>query len=104
MTEAINNLANNSSLAQAAYAELDNVILLEDYIEALTSSDGQPMTLEQATAFANRYDVVDQRTNSLSGFSGTLFFDNVESKYVMAMRGSEFEATLDVFPDLFFSD
>lgn len=54
---------------------------------ALQLIDGG-MSKTQAIDFANEYKVIDQYTDSESGFSGTVFEDT-SGKVFMAIRGTE---------------
>ena len=104
MESLISKYSSYSTLAQAAYADLEKSMTNIEYTDALTNTDAQEMTGEQAIAFVSRYEVKDSKPNTPSGFSGALFYDTVENKYVMALRGTEFELSPDVFPDLFLTD
>jgi Ca2+-binding RTX toxin-like protein len=50
--------------------------------------EGNRMSKTQAIAFANNYKVIDQYTDSRSGFSGTVFQDQSDQVYI-AIRGTE---------------
>jgi len=58
-------------------------------------NEGNGMSLSQAITFANQYTVIDQYTDSLCGFSGTVFQD-ASGQIFMAMRGTE---PLSIFKD-----
>ena len=79
-----------AQLSMAAYAVglLPGMYRAADYpayVEALIDAG---MSQRQAEEFANTYSVIDQYTDPLSGFSGTVFADEAGNKYV-AIRGSE---------------
>ena len=89
----INDYFIQAQLSQAAYAEGfiqgmsggGDVGAPSNYAKLLIAGG---MSEVQAIAFANQYTVVDQYTDPLSGFSGTLFQDASGKKY-LAMRGTE---------------
>lgn len=58
-----------------------------DYAAALMN-DGDGMFETQAIAFANKYTVVDQYTDPVSGFSATVFQD-VSGQQCLAIRGTQ---------------
>jgi hypothetical protein len=67
----------------------------EDLIKALKAGNGHAskFTDTQAKAFADPADgwtVLDQRANTATGFSGTLFKNNKTGELVMSMRSTEF--------------
>ena len=76
-----------AQLSQAAYASgLTPRITGIAYTDAL---QGGGMSAEQAKAFANQYNtVIDQYTEPVSGFSGTVFQDVSGSQY-LAIRGTQ---------------
>jgi Ca2+-binding RTX toxin-like protein len=66
-----------------------------DLKQALTDGNGHAsrFTETQATAFADQTDgwtVLDQRANTSTGFSGTLFKNNKTGELVMSFRSTEF--------------
>jgi len=87
----INDYFEQSQLSLAAYA-LDLTGGMSGsspdsatYIAALKVAG---LTQTQAESFANQYKVIDQSTDPVSGFSGTVFKD-ASGKIFMAMRGTE---------------
>lgn len=67
----------------------------QSYIDALTlgNKHASRFTETQATAFAdsvNGWKVLDQRANTATGFSGTLFKNNKTGELVMSFRSTEF--------------
>ncbi len=65
------------------------------YIEALKAGNNRSLlfTETQATAFADPdkgWTVLDQRANTTTGFSGTLFKNNQTGELVLSFRSSEF--------------
>lgn len=97
-----------AQMAEAAYSELvDRVIDADDLAKKLTAGDGFSVT--QATAFSNRWAVADFQANTTSGFSATLYQrldkdGNKTGEYSLAIRGTEFEFSPDVIPDLVWAD
>ena len=87
----IANYFEQAQLSMAAYAL--NLLpgmsgrLDAGYIAALTGPTAG-MSDAQAKDFADTYTVVDQFTDSLTGFSGTVFADSSGNKY-FAIRGTE---------------
>jgi len=61
----------------------------EAYPGYVTKLIDAKMDQVQAIAFANKYTVIDQYTDPVSGFSGTLFQDVSGKKKYLAMRGTE---------------
>lgn len=59
-----------------------------DYPTYVTALKNAGMSPSQAIEFANTYSVVDQFTDTLTGFSGTVFADQAGIKY-FAIRGTE---------------
>lgn len=61
-------------------------------VEVLTTGNGHAskFTLTDATKFAAEWKVIEHKSNTDSGFSGTLFFNENENKYVLAIRSTEF--------------
>ncbi|MBN8476933.1 hypothetical protein [Sulfuritalea sp.] len=64
----------------------------QDYINALkTGNDhASKFTESEATKFASEWQVVDQRPNTTTGFSGTLFKNNETGELVISFRSTEF--------------
>lgn len=53
--------------------------------------DGQTrMTDAQVTEFSARYEVRDHLPNTITGFSGTLLWDRIDSRYVLSFRSLEY--------------
>ncbi|WP_447859842.1 calcium-binding protein [Nitrospira calida] len=48
------------------------------------------MTLGQATAFDNQYDLVDHHANDATGFSATLLRDRTTGEYTLSFRSTEY--------------
>ncbi len=61
-------------------------------IDALVEGNNRAskFTPTQAAAFAAEWEAVDQRENTSTGFSGTLFKNKVTPEYVISMRSTEF--------------
>lgn len=91
----INDYFEQAQLSQAAYALNLQAGMFggsdpnSPYILALKKGG---MSEAQAIAFANEYTTVDQYSDDVSGFSGTVFKDKA-GNYHMAIRGSELTAT-----------
>lgn len=90
----IQTLFQQAQLAEAAYVDFTNY--LDNPVAALTNPNlGGKFSESQATAFATRYQVVNQFTasggllGSGSGFSATLFLDTTTGQYTFAARGTE---------------
>ena len=76
-----------AQFSSAAYAEnLQKNMSKDEFVIALLGSD--KFTLKMAEEFADKYTVIDQYTDSESGFSGTVFKD-ASGKVYMAIRGTE---------------
>lgn len=74
-----------SQLSQAAYATLYSGMSSGVYIDAL--QENNLMSAAQAEAFAAEYTVIDQYTDTTTGFSGTVF--EKDGAYYFAIRGTE---------------
>lgn len=88
MDKIINNNFANAQLSMAAYATLSVSMNanLDDYKDALLAEN---FSDKQAEDFTETYEVVDQRTDPISGFSGTVFRNKETGKYTLALRGTE---------------
>ena len=85
MANTINSYFENAQMAMAAYAQgLTPTMSLDNYKLALREAG---MSQKQAEVFADTYAVVDQFTDSLTGFSGTVFSKNGVNYF--AIRGTE---------------
>ncbi|MDO8465395.1 MAG: putative Ig domain-containing protein [Gallionella sp.] len=91
----IQDLFQQAQLAQAAYANLAgmNVSTTTQAIEDALTTGGSNFSTAQATAFAQRYQVVSQYSDSGvsfmdGGFSATLFKDTTTGAYNFAIRGT----------------
>jgi hypothetical protein len=78
-------LANLAATALASYGEHESNSDLKTSLKEGGFSD------TQAEQFIDRYQYVDQLPNQLSGFSATLFWDKLEEKHVLAIRGTELD-------------
>jgi pimeloyl-ACP methyl ester carboxylesterase len=81
-------LSNLSSTALATYGSLDVDNLK---ISLINQNLGANFTETQADSFVERYELKHQLPNQLSGFSATLFWDKLEEKHVLAIRGTELD-------------
>jgi Ca2+-binding RTX toxin-like protein len=88
---------NGSELSLTAYALLHAGITGEEYLDALQDKE-VGMTVTQAQDFATHYTVVDQYTDSSSGFSATVFQDAQGKRYV-AIRGTQLSDVMDLIED-----
>ena len=89
-------LFQQSALALAAYAkDLHFGITGQPYADALKEAG---MTQTQAEHFAAEWSVVDQYTDSGSGFSATVF--EKDSQRYLAIRGTEPSDVLDLIADI----
>lgn len=79
----INSLASLVSTAQAAYADLSHGSLKESLI---SSGD---FTETEAENFAIRYELKSHQENTNPDFSASVFYDKIDSRYVLAIRGTE---------------
>lgn len=82
---------NNASLAQAAYSNLSvgSTNTLSNLLSLKDPDNGAGMTQTQAEAFAARYPtVVTQYTDSISGFSATVFMSST-GQITLAIRGTD---------------
>jgi hypothetical protein len=93
----IENLTDLASTALAAYGAH-----ISDATLKLTLENGG-FTPTQANEFIDRYQYVDNLENQLSGLSATLFFDTIDQKHVLAIRGTEFGG-LGIFNDVLSAD
>ena len=59
-----------------------------DVYKAALEASGRISSV-QADLFIRKYTVVDQYTDPVSGFSGTVFRDVATGQVYMAMRGTE---------------
>ncbi|MFT3818084.1 MAG: lipase family protein [Rubrivivax sp.] len=77
-----------------AFVRQDGTLLNEgsDYLKVLTDGNNHAskFTSTQAEAFAAEWEVVDQKENTNTGFSGTLFKKKDGSEYVISFRSTEF--------------
>lgn len=70
------------SAAMASYGDLNDKDLKDALIDA-------NFTETQAKEFLDRYDFIHQETQLITGFSATVFWDKIDEKYVLAIRGTE---------------
>ena len=77
-----------AELALAAYSQLKAGISGTQYLSALRDS-GRGLAFDQASTFASRWRVVDQRNDSTSGLSATVFEESATSKRYLAIRGTD---------------
>ena len=85
----VKKLSELASTSLATYAYFD----VNSYLGGLTAPDAQHgvgMTISQRDTFAGRYDLKDQHANDPTGFAATLFYDKIDNKKVLALRGTEF--------------
>jgi len=85
----VKKLAELASTSLATYAYFD----INTYEGGLTASDanhGVGMTPIQENVFIGRYQLKNQHANDSTGFAATLFYDNIDNKKVLALRGTEF--------------
>jgi trimeric autotransporter adhesin len=85
----VKKLSELASTALASYAYFNQ----NGYPGGLTKPDteqGVGMTVQQKDAFIARYDLINYHPNDPTGFSATLFFDKIDNKKVLALRGTEF--------------
>ena len=87
MSSAISSYFENAQLSFASYAVLQNTMSQEQYINSLINSAG--MATQQAIDFSNTYKIIDQFTDTLSGFSATVFQNRETQEYTFAIRGTE---------------
>ncbi len=94
----------NLQMAAEAFIQNEETLVLagsgETLVEALKAGNGHAsrFTETQATAFAGQWEVLDQRANTNTGFSGTLFKaikDNIalgikKDDLVVSFRSTEF--------------
>lgn len=84
----------NILLSEAAYLDLESGLPL---LDSIASFDGEsPLTelpLTVLNDFSDRYVVLDSLNTTFveSGLSVTVFYDTVENKHIMAVRGTDFE-------------
>lgn len=86
----LNGIFNNAELAMAAYADLTAQQSTASQILALVDNG---MTVKQAEEFSTRYpNIVVHQSNTLSGFSATVFRSSNASgsQLTVAFRGTEF--------------
>jgi Ca2+-binding RTX toxin-like protein len=86
-----------AELALAAYSQLTPNISGTQYLSALRDS-GRGLAFDQASTFASRWRVVDQKNDSLSGLSATVFEEITTSKRYLAIRGTD--DLIDVVTDV----
>ena len=85
--------ANLQMAAEAFLVDaLGNPLTGDRYREALESGNGHAskFTESEAIKFESEWTVVDQRKNTDSGFSGTLFRNKRTNEYVISFRSTEF--------------
>ena len=97
MSTNIQQLSSGADLALAAYAVLKPSMSFDEYVLALKQED-KGMTQIQAEHFAAEWSVVDQYTDSGSGFSATVF--EKDSQRYLAIRGTEPSDVLDLIADI----
>lgn len=78
--------ADLASTFLASYGTLDKSFLKDTLMDPQTGAD---FTSTQADAFIERYELKHQLPNQSSGFSATVFWDKIEQKHVLAIRGTE---------------
>lgn len=78
--------------AEAFLTGKNGVMANEDLVEALQSGNNHAsrFTAAQAKNFAEEWIVVEQKENSSTGFSGTLFKSKATNEYVVSFRSTEF--------------
>jgi Ca2+-binding RTX toxin-like protein len=84
----------NLQLAAEAFLVNDDGKPLEDepYVVALRigNKHSSKFTTDEAAKFAAKWEVLDQRANTETGFSGTLFRNRDTGELVLSMRSTEF--------------
>ncbi len=100
MSEKIKSYFDNSQLAQAAYAFLNNGLNQDDYKKELENKE--KFSTSQATQFASQYSIIHDQQNTSDGFSATLFQDTAGT-FTLAIRGTEFSFS-GAGQDLFLTD
>lgn len=93
----IQSLFQQAQLAEAAYANLAamNAATPKTTLELALKTGSASFSAAQATAFAAEWSVISQQSNTASGFSATLFKNNVTGEYVFAARGTEPQSPAD---------
>ena len=93
----INDYSNQSELAQAAYGTfLDGLIPIGSLI-----GDDVEMPASQASTFVNKWQVVTQYSDPITGVSATVFQAKDSGTKYLAIRGTEL-AVNDLTADGFF--
>ena len=109
MINVITEYAINVQVAMAAYADLRNIVNTIDLIDRLKA---EGMSEVQARAFigvdennapiaGKGFKIIDQYTDPISGFSGTVFKNRETNEYTFAVRGTQ---PSDFINDIIFAD
>lgn len=103
----LDNIYQHSLVADVAYLDWSSQKLtpdeFDDFVEDMeillqqdnsaTGEKGRRLTELQAEQFVNRYVTDEHRPlqfiDDATGFAATLFYDTVEQKHVLAIRGTE---------------
>lgn len=86
----VKKLSELASPALATYAYFTGENNLLDGLTRPDTQQGVGMTDVQAGDFVKRYQITNVRPNDLTGFAATLFYDKLDNKKVLAIRGTEF--------------
>jgi hypothetical protein len=93
MDNRISSYFDKAQLAMAAYAKnLFAGMDIDEYIRALRND--ADFSEKQATDFAATYEIVDQYSDTVTGFSATVFKHRESGKYSLAIRGTDFPLDL----------
>lgn len=83
----------NLQMAAEAFLVRNDGTVRGDIVAALMEGNKHALrfTETQATAFSAQWKIIDQKANTPTGFSGTLFQSNSNSnEYVISFRSTEF--------------
>ncbi len=93
----VQNLFQQAQLAEAAYVNFFDKAgsLITTNAGLVTALTNSKFSQAQAVAFAAEWSVVSQQPNTVSGFSATVFKNNVTGEYVFAACGTEPKSPFD---------
>ncbi|MBX9849646.1 MAG: hypothetical protein K2X64_10155, partial [Rhodocyclaceae bacterium] len=90
-------LSSQIQLAEASYADFSNPQVAS--VTALQQGESK-FSLAQATAFVNKWQVVDHIPDTSTGFSATIFRDTDTGAYTLSVRGTSATSPTDILNDI----
>jgi len=94
----IKDIYQHNLLADAAYLDWSKSLDI-DAMKLLLKL-GRNFNERQSSDFADKYIVIKHQENKISGFSATLFEDELSHKQILAIRGTEPKTAADLLTDL----